>query len=706
MQQLKGRVAPMRVLPCKLTSKTRLRVALQEQHVQQKLPSLKELPESLRNYVAVVETPNSAAPNGVTRVYILGVSHVSKVSCEQIHQLIHEVRPEVVLVELDKDRLPLLVDPKEKDKDPNTRRAWHCRKVTFDGLPPDPEWPRPAQLRALLRTRPGQLVGQDDIEGDAITLLSTGLFKSVKPAASPPELYEAPEFGIEEGEDGKPRVFTVPPLGGVRYVVTERKLPPLASMAIRLDSSLKGEVAAEKSEEGAGPTMADLEAVAATAVADSQGGVAALNCYLRARAAFEKLFKIPVAVSFSGVENGKVEALVKAVKAGDRAWLSGLEGSAQEGQGSGIETFRPQRNSLKLSAKMFLPAEALERLRAAREEARTEAAGAADSPDSLSRVTVRSSTSDWDQEVVEAGVKNQELAENPVADAFSAVMTIVAAALQRRAAEKTGVKPGEAWRAALLAASQVGAQQVVLGDRPTRVTERRMADAMMSASGGRLAGALVLSLGSLLAAATTSLVPESAELAGVVASWGGAALLMAPILGPFLEMSQLAGLSGEEIEARVALKQPLQPDNLKPGETPPPVKVFGEDALLDWPGVMEPIIHDRDLYMAKVTAALATGLSSQSPAFVLDRVNATRRTPKGELEVRRQLVWRYRVPQEEAPALAAPKGMGDGTYAPLPAPAAVVAVVGTAHVAGMIGKWQDVLADTDVSALLKADLKE
>jgi pheromone shutdown protein TraB len=46
------------------------------------------------------------------------------VSCDQIKQLVRAVRPEVVMVELCKDRLALLVDPVNPDRRLET---WHCR---------------------------------------------------------------------------------------------------------------------------------------------------------------------------------------------------------------------------------------------------------------------------------------------------------------------------------------------------------------------------------------------------------------------------------------------------------------------------------------------------------------------------------------------------------------------------------------------------
>ena len=48
---------------------------------------------------------------------------------------------------------------------------------------------------------------------------------------------------------------------------------------------------------------------------------------------------------------------------------------------------------------------------------------------------------------------------------------------------KVGVERGAAWQAALQAASEVGCQQVLLSDRPIRVTERRFADALLLSAG-------------------------------------------------------------------------------------------------------------------------------------------------------------------------------------------------------------------------------
>lgn len=37
------------------------------------------------------------------------------------------------------------------------------------------------------------------------------------------------------------------------------------------------------------------------------------------------------------------------------------------------------------------------------------------------------------------------------------------------------------------------------------------------------------------------------------------------------------------------------------------VKLWGEDALLDWPGALDPVIHERDAHMARTIYAAAQG---------------------------------------------------------------------------------------------------
>jgi hypothetical protein len=57
-----------------------------------------------------------------------------------------------------------------------------------------------------------------------------------------------------------------------------------------------------------------------------------------------------------------------------------------------------------------------------------------------------------------------------------------------------------------------------------------------------------------------------------------------------------------------------------------PFYVWGEDALLSWPGAEAALITERDAFMARVLAATATGTNSNAPAFVAEEVRGTGHT--------------------------------------------------------------------------------
>jgi len=51
-----------------------------------------------------------------------------------------------------------------------------------------------------------------------------------------------------------------------------------------------------------------------------------------------------------------------------------------------------------------------------------------------------------------------------------------------------------------------------------------------------------------------------------------------------------------------------------------PFYVWGEDALLSWPGAEPALITERDAFMARVLAATATNNTCNAPAFVAEEV--------------------------------------------------------------------------------------
>eukprot|EP00879_Flechtneria_rotunda_P017203 GHRR01018021.1.p1 GENE.GHRR01018021.1~~GHRR01018021.1.p1 ORF type:complete len:276 (+),score=149.45 GHRR01018021.1:153-980(+) len=275
-------------------------------------------------------------------------------------------------------------------------------------------------------------------------------------------------------------------------------------------------------------------------------------------------------------------------------------------------------------------------------------------------------------------------------------MTGLYSKLQAAAGEAAGISSGAVWRAAMEAACEVGSQQLLLGDRPADVSQRRLANAITTACGSRLTAAFGLLVTGIVTTATHALPDIEAAAAaatgsaatgdaGIVLGAAAAALALAwPVLGPFAEVLQFSRLSGEEVEKIVEIKDPLQ------GNLDRPLFVWGEDALLKWPGALQPLIEERDQFMARVLAAAATGTNPNAPAYIADQDG-------------QQLIWRYMVP-EGATASSAPTGAGDGPYTPLAAPSAVVAVIGSAHVRGMCRRWQgSITAAGQVDELLKVE---
>ena len=118
------------------------------------------------------------------------------------------------------------------------------------------------------------------------------------------------------------------------------------------------------------------------------------------------------------------------------------------------------------------------------------------------------------------------------------------------------------------------------------------------------------------------------------------------------------------------------------------MKLWGEDALLSWPGAMEPIIHKRDAYMARACAAAAAGKpQGLTPAYILTRPAAGGSGSGGGGGPAAVLQYAMPVGGE---AGACPPGVGAGRYRPLPGPATVVAV----------SKWPGQYVVTPTSAVV------
>jgi hypothetical protein len=125
--------------------------------------------------------------------------------------------------------LPSEQKPEEADAadQPSTSEA------SSSGMDDAALWPTSEQLRRLLVCRPGRPVATADIEGDVVTLLSTGLFARGRPAAAVATREQAVAFGLdgtaEPGGEGVPgRRLTVP--AGAACSVDLRCLRRLSSV--------------------------------------------------------------------------------------------------------------------------------------------------------------------------------------------------------------------------------------------------------------------------------------------------------------------------------------------------------------------------------------------------------------------------------------------------------------------------------------------
>ena len=156
------------------------------------------LPKALEKYTAHVSLQGPKQP---VDVYILGASHVSRQSCTHITQLISTMKPNIVLLELCKDRVDLLVDPTMPPP-----QQWHSRAINFHSNFPQQSSSTATACKKLLsqlRCQPGRPFAAYDIEQDCIQLLSSGMFASVVPVTQPASLADAPMF-VHDGSQVRP----------------------------------------------------------------------------------------------------------------------------------------------------------------------------------------------------------------------------------------------------------------------------------------------------------------------------------------------------------------------------------------------------------------------------------------------------------------------------------------------------------------------
>ena len=148
-----------------------------------------QLPSALEKHVVQLTFTRH---NKLVHIYILGMSHVSRDSCHHTAQLIATAKPDLVLLELCKDRTGLLLDPAQLSP-----QYWHSRTVTFDtgaGTQPASVQHACDSLLKQLRCQPGTAFSTHEIEQDCTKLLASGLFKSVVPVTQSASASDAPMF--------------------------------------------------------------------------------------------------------------------------------------------------------------------------------------------------------------------------------------------------------------------------------------------------------------------------------------------------------------------------------------------------------------------------------------------------------------------------------------------------------------------------------
>jgi hypothetical protein len=159
------------------------------------------------------------------------------------------------------------------------------------------------------------------------------------------------------------------------------------------------------------------------------------------------------------------------LRAGQRRSVSGLEGSAANGQGWGIQPFqrraaRQSAQTVRIGANMQIDAAALA---ASPSSSSGSHGGSSSSSSSSSAAAARPPQTVWrpwtDAELQQRqtdAAKSSAGSGNPLGALFATAITQAYAGFQAKAGRRVGVPPGAAWQAALRAAAASGAQQVRL----------------------------------------------------------------------------------------------------------------------------------------------------------------------------------------------------------------------------------------------------
>ena len=599
--------------------------------------------ELLSRSTAVLRTDDAEA-------YVLGISHVSRESCKLIEELIESVQPDAVMLELCHERSGLLVDDRVASTGQN---AWYSDIVDIDGMT-EALQPYKEALLSRLRTSRGDPVSTSGIQQDADVLLATGLFESVAPiTAPPPDSSWDPTFIFV---DNGSRVVPGVKLSSIQYKVVPRKLPKIGEVDVVFDDVSISDVDRN--------LVTECMMKHIRAVDDVLGTLVDAKVALRNAAGG----KYDVSYSFQEIpdSNGAMSVVARIVGVDDPSRApfelrtSFEETVSADGRGIGVQ---------RRTSAPFMGSKA--------------SAYANSGMSSIGPVMLEA----WSREeksqriAADRDTGQQGTSKASIFEPLATIVTMTYAKYQAAAGRKVGILPGEAWRAAFAAAAKAKTPYIFLGDRLASVTASRMVKAMVSSSLPSLAAATLAFLTSWFAPLVAFKVTPSLPASLVVGAAAFAAAVW-PLYSPIQEIKSFSELSAKEIEKAVRVNEDLQVSGS--GSSAPPYYLWGEDALIRWPGAEIPVIKERDEYMAFAVYAflknIPTGLT---PSFV-----ATSRESYGAT------VYSYAMPKG-SPAVVSPPGKGQGQFTmgegvgESPRPKRVVAIVGSAHVRGMICCWEE-----------------
>mmetsp|Transcript_27776 Transcript_27776/g.60724 ORF Transcript_27776/g.60724 Transcript_27776/m.60724 type:complete len:369 (-) Transcript_27776:1371-2477(-) len=185
---------------------------------------------SLQN-VKKLEMRHSPKENDVTEVYVIGTAHVSEMSCQQVRELMRAVRPDHVLVELDDERLGVLVDFGEQQSGQEDI-LWYTEQIRLE--PPLPDvfgMPKSSKLLEPLQAQPFFPITGQQMTEDAQRLLRTGLFSSAAAAPYPP----SPDMGpMMVGDVASGSVRQVNAMGRLAFRTEPQQLPAVGAVSVRV----------------------------------------------------------------------------------------------------------------------------------------------------------------------------------------------------------------------------------------------------------------------------------------------------------------------------------------------------------------------------------------------------------------------------------------------------------------------------------------